>query len=477
MIKEIKFPQLLITLAFGIICWMIPPPQGVTLPAWHLLAIFLSTILGIILKAAPMGTMSMIAITLVALTQVLAPGNPGKSVTLALSSFGDKVIWLIGLSFFIARGFIKTGLGKRIAYLFIRVFGKSSLGLAYGLGLADLVLAPAVPSNTARGGGIIYPIMKSMAINFGSVPEDPATHRRLGGYLTLSSYNMNLITSSLFLTGTASNPMCQKFARNLGIEISWMTWFVAALVPAVISIIAVPYILYKIYPPQLKSTGDAPGVAAEKLKEMGPVHRDEWLMLAAFVILLFLWITGDLFGIDATTTALIGLVFLLLSQVLTWEDVKGEKGAWDTIVWFSALVMMASFLNSLGFIPWFSDVIKKEVGGMRWTLAFPIIALVYFYSHYIFASATAHVAAMYTAFLSVGISVGIPGMLLALVLGFWGGIFGTLTHYGHGPAPVFFGSTYVDLKDWWRCGFLLSIAYLLIWMGIGGGWWKVLGIW
>ncbi|MGN7822113.1 anion permease [Chitinophaga sp. 22536] len=475
--KEIKYLQLLITVIFGVVIWLIPPPAGVTPEAWHLLAIFLSTILGIILKAASMGTMSMLAITLVALSGVLAPGNPGKSITLALSSFGDKVIWLIGISFFIARGFIKTGLGKRIAYIFIRIFGKSSLGLAYGLGLADLVLAPAVPSNTARGGGIIYPIMKSMAMNFGSMPEDPATHRKLGGYLTLSSYNMNLITSSLFLTGTASNPMCQKFAKNLGIDITWMSWFAAALVPAALSILVVPYVLYKIYPPELKSTGDAPAMAAEKLKEMGPVHKNEWLMLLAFVILLILWITGDLFGIDATTTALIGLVFLLLSQVLDWEDVKSEKGAWDTIVWFSALVMMASFLNSLGFIPWFSELIKKQVGGMQWLVAFPIIVLVYFYSHYIFASATAHVAAMYSAFLAVGISVGVPGTLLALVLGFCGGIFGTLTHYGHGPAPVFFGSTYVELKDWWKCGFILSIVYILLWMGLGAGWWKVLGIW
>ncbi len=475
--KEIKYAPLLITLAIGLIIWFIPEPEGVKPEAWHLLAIFLATIVGIILKAAPMGTMSMIAIALVALTGVLAPGNPGKSITLALSSFGDKVIWLIGISFFIARGFIKTGLGKRIAYLFIRIFGRSSLGLAYGLGLADLVLAPAVPSNTARGGGIIYPIMKSMAINFGSEPEKPATHRKLGAYLSLSSYNMNLVTSSMFLTGTASNPMCQKFAKNLGIDITWTSWLMAALVPAVISLLAVPYILYKIYPPELKSTGDAPQIAAEKLKEMGPVHRDEWLMLIAFVVLLVLWITGDIFKIDATTTAFIGLVFLLLSQVLTWDDVKGEKGAWDTIVWFSALVMMASFLNELGFIPWFSELMKGYVGHMKWTLAFPVIVLVYFYSHYIFASATAHVAAMYAAFLSVGISVGIPGTLLALSLGFCGGIFGTLTHYGHGPAPVFFGSTYVDLKDWWTRGFVLSVAFLIIWMGLGGLWWNVLGFW
>ena len=474
--KEINYKMILVTLAFGLLIWFIPVPGGVKPEAWHLLAIFLATILGIILKAASMGTMSMIAIALVALTGVLAPGNPAKSISLALSSFGDKVIWLIGISFFIARGFIKTGLGSRIAYLFIRVFGKSSLGLGYGLGLADLVLAPAIPSNTARGGGIIYPIMKSMALNFGSIPEKPETHRKLGAYLSLNCYNINLITSSMFLTGTASNPMCQKFAADLGINITWMSWMWAALIPGIISLIAVPYILYKIYPPELKKTEGATKMATEKLKEMGAVTRNEWLMLTAFCVLLFLWITGDIFKIDATTTAFIGLVFLLLSQVLTWDDVKSEKGAWDTIVWFSALVMMGSQLNQLGLIPWFSELVKGEIGGMSWTMAFPIIILVYFYSHYMFASATAHVASMYAALLGVGISVGIPPLLLALSLGFCGGIYGTLTHYGHGPAPVFFGSTYVEVKEWWSRGFILSIVFLVIWMGAGGLWWKAIGI-
>lgn len=473
--KEINIKNVAITFAVALLIWFIPVPQGVSENAWHLFAIFAATILGIILKAAPMGTMCMMAIGFTALTQVAAPGDAGKSITNALSGFGDKVIWLIGISFFIARGFIKTGLGNRIAFLFIRIFGKSSLGLAYGLGLADVCLAPAIPSNTARGGGIIYPIMKSMAISFDSVPEKPETHRKLGSYLTLNSYYMNLISSSMFLTGTASNPMCQKFAANLGINITWMSWAAAGFIPGLAAFFIVPLVLYKLYPPELKKTGDAPRMAAEKLKEMGPITKNEWLMLLAFFILLILWIFGGNLSIDATTTAFIGLIFLLLTSVLTWEDVKSEKGAWDTIVWFAVLVMMASSLNELGFIGWFSNLIKAEIGGMTWTVAFPVIILVYFFSHYIFASATAHVAAMYAALLSVGIAVGIPPMLLAMMLGFLGSIYGVLTHYGHGPAPVFFGSGYVDLKSWWLRGLEIGIVLLIIYMGLGGIWMKVLG--
>ncbi|MBF4518838.1 anion permease [Flavobacterium sp. ANB] len=473
--KEINIKNSVITLVIGLIIWFVPTPDGLSPEAWHLFAIFISTIIGIILKAAPMGTMCMIAVAITAFTQVLAPGNMGDSITLALGGFGNKVIWLIGISFFIARGFIKTGLGNRIAFLFIKIFGKSSLGLAYGLGLADLVLAPVVPSNTARGGGIIYPIMKSMAMSFGSDPDKPETRRKLGSFLTLSSYNANLIASSMFLTGTASNPMCQKFAENLGIHITWTSWAIAAIVPGLAAFFVIPFLLYKIYPPELKKTGDAPKIAAQKLHEMGKISKNEWLMLLTFVILLFLWMTGDLFSIDATTTAFIGLVVLLLTSVLTWDDVKGEKGAWDTIVWFAVLVMMASSLDKLGFINWFSEIVKGSMIGMSWQLAFIIIIAVYFFSHYIFASATAHVAAMYAALLAVGISLGVPGLFLAFMLGFVGSLYGTLTHYGHGPAPVFFGSGYVDLKSWWIKGLITGLTMLVIYLTIGGLWLSLIG--
>ena len=473
--KEINLKSLGITCIAGIALWFCPIPEGVTPEAWHLFAIFVSTILGIILKAAPMGTMCMIAIGLTASFQLLAPGNPGKSITLSLKGFGDKVIWLIGISFFIARGFIKTGLGNRIAYLFIKVFGKSTLGLAYGIGLADLVLSPAIPSNTARGGGIIYPIMKSMALNFGSDPQKPETNRKLGSFLTLNCYYANLIGSSMFLTGTASNPMCQKFVADMGYSITWMSWAKAAIIPGLVAFFITPIVLYKIYPPELKKTADAPKIASQKLTEMGSLKISEILMLITFVILLTLWITGDLFSMDATTTAFIGLAILLLTSVLTWEDIKSEKGAWDTIVWFAVLVMMASSLNELGFIKWFSDVVKDQMGGIHWHYAFPILVAVYFFSHYLFASATAHVAAMYAALLAVGISLGVPALLLGLMLGFTGSLYGTLTHYGHGPAPVFYGSGYVELKAWWTYGLIIGLLFLAIYLVIGTSWMGLIG--
>ena len=478
---EINYKMMIIAAIAGVALWYVPTPEGLADNAWHLFGIFVFVIMGIIVKAAPMGTMAMLGIALCAFSLVLAPAdskNPAAdSITAALSGFGNSIIWLIGMAFFIARGFIKTGLGARIAYFLVSKLGKTTLGLAYGLNFADLLLAPAVPSNTARSGGIIYPLMKSAAMNLGSDPAKPETHKKVGSFLTLSTYNANLITSTMFLTGTASNPMAQHFAEELGIKITWGNWALGALVPGLLCMLLMPWVLYKVSPPELKNTGDAPKAAAQTLKEMGPPKREEWIMVGVFFLLLILWVFGELFRIDATTAALLGLCILLLSKVLTWEDVKAEKGAWDTVVWFSSLVMMASYLAKLGFIPWLSENIKNAIGGLSWYWAFPIIVLIYFYIHYMFASATAHVAAMYFALLSVGVAVGVPPLLLALFLGYCGGIFGTLTHYGHGPAPILFGSGYVDINSWWKDGFILSLLYLFVFFVIGGAWWKVLGYW
>jgi len=475
--KDINLKSLAITLLIGLAIWFIPVPEGVKPNAWHLLAIFVATIAGIILKAAPMGTMAMLGITVCAATQVLAPGDTVASIKNALSGFGNSTIWLIGLAFFIARGFIKTGLGTRLAYNFIKLFGKSTLGLAYGLNTADLILAPAIPSNTARAGGVIFPIMKSVAVNMGSTPEQPETHRKIGAFLTLSSYNANMITSVMFLTATASNPMAQKFAKDLGVTITWGGWALAAAVPGLVCFLLIPLFLYKVYPPELKKTPEAPAIAAQELKKMGPVSVHEWMMVATFIILLVLWIFGNLMSIDATTGALIGLCILLLCGVLTWDDVKSEKGAWDTIVWFSSLVMMGSYLNSLGLIGWFGKLVGAELGHLSWQVAFPLIIIVYSYCHYMFASATAQCAAMFSVFLTVGIAVGIPGTMLAIFLGACATLMGSLTHYAHGPAPIFFGSTYVDMKDWWKQGFFMSVLFLLVWFVVGGIWWKVIGLW
>ncbi|MGP2727951.1 DASS family sodium-coupled anion symporter [Serratia marcescens] len=480
-------PSLCALAATLIIWFLIPVPEGVAPNAWQLLALFIGTIIAIIGKAMPIGAVSVIAIALVAVTGVTNPGKPGAALDDALSGFSNPLIWLIGFSIMISLSLNKTGLGARIGYYFISLFGKKTLGIAYALTLAETTLAPVTPSNTARGGGIIHPIMKSIADSFGSKPE-LNTSGKIGRYLSLVNYNINPVTSAMFITATAPNPLIVSLiakGTHGSFELSWSMWAVAALVPGLCSLIVMPLVIYLLYPPEVRSTPDAPRFAREKLQALGPVTLPEKITLGVFALLLVLWagipamIFGPALAVNPTTAALIGLAVLLATGVLSWEDVLKHKGAWDTVVWFSALVMMASFLGKLGLIGWLSQTVGNGIDhmGMSWGGGTILLTLIYLYSHYFFASTTAHVTAMFAAFFAAGIALGAPPALLGLILAFSSSLMMSLTHYGTGTAPIIFGSGYVTLGEWWKAGWVMSVVNLLIWMLIGGAWWKLLGYW
>lgn len=477
-----------IALALAMVILLIPVPEGVKPQAWKLLAMFVGIIAAIIGKAMPIGALSIIAIMLVAVTGVTAEdGKIGTAMNHALSSFSNPLIWLIGISIMISRGLLKTGLGARIGYYFIALFGKKTLGIAYSLALSELVIAPVTPSNTARGGGVIHPIMKSIANSYESNPEQ-GTEKRMGKYLALVNYHTNPISSAMFITATAPNPLVVNLiAETLGSDyrLSWGSWAIAMLVPGLVAIILMPLILYWVNPPEIKETPDATAFARNHLQQMGKMTTDEKIMLGVFAILLLLWadipamLLGSAWKVNATATAFIGLSLLLLSGVLTWEDILKEKSAWDTVVWFSALVMMATYLDKLGLIKWFSASLENGIGtlGLSGLAAGFLLMLVYLYAHYMFASTTAHISAMFGAFFATGIALGAPPMVFALMMAAASNIMMGLTHYATGTSPVIFGSGYTTMGEWWKNGFIMSVVNVLVFAVVGGLWWKVLGYW
>jgi DASS family divalent anion:Na+ symporter len=299
----------------------------------------------------------------------------------------------------------------------------------------------------------------------------------MGTFLTLTAFNGTLVTSAMFLTAMAANPLAAQLAGDLGVEITWGTWALAASVPGIASLAVIPLILYKLAPPEVRETPEAPELARRELAAMGAMQRSEMITLGTFFVLLGLWIFGARLGLHSTTAALIGLTILLLTGVLRWKDVIHESEAWNTLVWFSALVMMAGLLNELGFIPWMSQMVGGRMAGWPWIAGFLGLCLFYFYSHYLFASSTAHVSSMYAAFLGIGITIGAPPLLAALTLGFFSNLYASTTHYGTGPAPILFGGGYVELGSWWKIGAMMSLVYIAIWIGLGGLWWKILGYW
>ena len=262
-------------------------------------------------------------------------------------------------------------------------------------------------------------------------------------------------------------------------------WAIAAFVPAIVSLILMPIVIYLLYKPEITSTPNAPHFAKERLAQLGPISLPEKITLAVFALLLIMWagvpalLFGDAFSVNATTAAFIGLSILLCTGVLNWDDILKNKGAWDTVVWFSALVMMASFLGKLGLIKWLSLSVGASIDsmGISWVSGMILLVLIYVYSHYFFASTTAHITAMFAAFYAAGLALGAPPMLLGLILAFSSSLMMSLTHYGTGTAPIIFGSGYATLGEWWKTGFVMSVVNLIVWITLGSVWWKLLGYW
>ncbi|KAF8730279.1 hypothetical protein HU200_017262 [Digitaria exilis] len=437
-----KLVPLVVSVAVGLaVRFLAPRPAEVSPQAWQLLSIFLSTIAGLVLGPLPVGAWAFLGLTAAVATRTLP-------FAAAFSAFTNEVIWLIVISFFFARGFVKTGLGDRIATYFVKWLGSSTLGLSYGLTISEACIAPAMPSTTARAGGVFLPIIQSLSLSAESKPNHPSS-RKLGSYLVMTQFQASGNSSALFLTAAAQNLLCLKLAEELGVIITnpWVSWFKAASLPAIVSLLATPYLLYKIFPPETKDTPEAPALAAEKLKRMGPVTKNEWVMIGTMILAVSLWVFGDAIGVSSVVAAMLGLSILLLLGVLDWDDCLNEKSAWDTLAWFAVLVGMASQLTNLGIVSWMSGCVAKLLGSfsLSWPVAFCVLEAAYFLIHYLFASQTGHVGALYSAFLAMHVAAGVPGALSALALAFNTNLFGSLTHYSSGQAAVYFGGTSVPL--------------------------------
>lgn len=459
----------LLVIVVALLFWIIPAPEGLKLQAWHLAGIFIATILGFILQPLPIGAVALTSITLTALLNVLKPAD-------ILTGFGSTTIWLIIAAFLYAKGFIKTGLGRRIAYTMIELFGDNSLKLGYTFVLSDLIMSPAMPSNTARLGGVLYPVVRSLCSAFDSEPDHQP--KRIGAFLMTSVYQADAAVSAMFMTAMTANPMIVSFAADaVGVQLTWGAWAMAAVVPGLVSLLVVPYYIFKMHPPELKNIPEARNIAKEELAAMGPVTKHEKIVGAVFLGALVLWATATYTGLNVMIVALLGVCIMVAAGTLQWNDILEEKGAWDTMIWMGSIMALASQLVKIGFIKWFAGLMSISVANISWPLALLVLSLVYMYSHYAFASLVAHVAAMYVAFVTVAVAAGAPPYFTVLSLAFMANLCMSLTHYAAGPAPIYFGAGYVSQGTWWKIGFQVSVINMIIWVGLGGIWWKVIGLW
>jgi len=465
---------------------LIPAPEGLAPHAWYFFAIFAGVIVGLMLEPLPGGAIGLIGITVVTVlskwvlfspAELAKPGFKSFNAALgwALSGFSNSTVWLIFGAFMFALGYEKTGLGKRLALWFVQKMGRRTLTLGYAVTIADTILAPFTPSNTARSGGTVYPVIRNLPALFDSKPNDPSS-RRIGSYIMWVAIATTCVTSSMFLTALAPNLLAVELvSKTAKVSLSWTQWFLAFAPVGIALLVLIPLVTYWLYPPQVKQGDEVPAWAAQELSRMGGLSKREMLLAGLVILALAMWIFGGSF-INATTAALVVISLMLVLGVVTWDDIVRNSAAWNTLAWFATLVALADGLNRVGFVKWFADSIAGQMGDLSPFAAMVGLVLLFYATHYLFASITAHVTAMLPVMLAVGSTI--PGMDMpqfALLLCLTLGIMGILTPYATGPSPVYYGSGYLPSRDYWRLGAVFGVLFIVAFFLLTLPWLAIVG--
>lgn len=446
-----------------------PTPCNISEQAWKMFAIFCTTICGLILKPYPMGAVALIGMTLGSLIGAF-------SIKEAVAGFGSILPWQIVGVFFIARAFVSTGLAKRIAYHIVNLLGKNVLGLGYGFLGANLIASPLVPSSGARIGGIIFPIVKAICQALGSDPEN-GTQKRIGSFYTLLCLYGNSIIGGTFLTAMTGNFIAQGIALANGIKISWIEWFILASIPALVCLGLIPLLLYAIYKPELTDISETRKMIQQEITKLGKLSLKEMQMIAILLLVFIGWVFGDIIKLDTILTTYIGVTLLICTKIISFEhDLLGDKEAWHTLIWLAILIMMSQKLETLGFLEAISARIESTIEIFPAITRFSVLMIIYFYTHYLFASNSSHISAMYGVFLVVALKLGVTPLIAALSLAYASNIFAGLTYYSSLEAVVLYNSHYASARDFLFYGFILSTFSFAVWFTVGAVWWKILGI-
>ena len=450
------------------VIFLIPVPSGLNANQWHYFAIFGAVIAGLVLESMPVGAVGLIGLTAAGVLGYVEQDS-AKSLRWMLSGFSESTVWLIVGAFVFAIGYRKSGLGRRIALLLVRALGRRTLGLGYAVAFADLILAPATPSNTARSGGTIYPIISNIPRIYGSEPGPTA--RRIGTYVMWTAFAATAVTSSMFLTALAPNAAALGIAKKtVGVDVAWSQWFVGFAPLGVLLIAVVPLLSYVLCRPEIKESPEITAWAGRELAQMGPMSRREWIMAALVALAMLLWIVGGnpnikvpVLGanfINATMVVFVVISLLLVTGVIEFSDIVAEKAAWEVFFYFTSLLTLASGLNDIGFVKWVAEGFAKPLAGMSPTLAMVLLVGLFFWIHYFFSSITSHAAAVLPVVLAVGTAIpGVNATMLTLLCVYSLGLMGVISPYATGPAPMYYGSGYIGKSEFWKLGLIYGVIY------------------
>ena len=441
--------------------WITPVPAGLSPPAWHLFAVFAAAIASVLVGAFSLLTSTMLAVAAAVLTGTLSPAQ-------AFAGFANPSVLLVIIAFLVAQAIVKSGLGNRISLFMVSRFGRSPLGLAYSVVLTDAIIAPAFPSNTARG-GVLYPVVLSVAQGAGSKPGDEQ-QRRLGGYLMYCTMASLAVSSALWMTATSANPIGLQIAKDFGLDIGFGKWLLTASVPALTAIVLLPLVVARLFPPGVKATPEAPAAARAALGQMGGLSREERITAVAFTLMVGGWIFADALKLNVTSIAFAGLGVLLMTNVLTLDDIAKQGDTLSTFLWLAVLFALSGQLNELGFMSYVGQRLAAQLTGLSWPVTYVALVVLYVAIHYMFVSQSSQVLALLGVFLDVGTRGGVPAPLMAFALLFASSYFSVITPQGGSQNVIFVGSGYLTQGELYRLGIIVTLFFLAVFLVVGTPW-------
>lgn len=478
--------------------------KGITPTSMHLFAVFLLIVLLLLFTKARISIVIAFSLAFLSLTKnfkcrtsdnlmvdcslcgkpvdskdesVLYKCNGSKgSFSVALSGYADPINWLVFFAYQIGYCIEKTGLGKRISYIILKHFGISLHGIGYAIFIIELILAPFIPSNVARGGCIVLPIITSIIKN---ISQNYRISSKVSDFLYLCGNHANLIISSMYLTGSASNPvLISKVNSVYGSEydLSFMKWLIGAIVPVVIVIFIVPRVISIYLGQENMNLEQTQNYSERMLRHMKEMTKDEKYLCLVFIICLTLWVTAGITGIETTLVTFIGVLSLIMFNVMSWDDILNNKKAWDTFFWLGGMIVLANQLSEVGISALIGEYIAAFVEHIP---AFPIQVLLlfvfYFLTMIFFSSLTGHVIAFAGPFMNAAEKLNIPKGLTVAFLAYYTLLCATLTHYSCGTTVMYYSQSRIKTKQFITVGFIIGLICITVYSTIGSLWWKLLG--
>ena len=454
--KEIKIFRLVAIVVIATLAWMfLKPVAGLSDKALHMIIIFVATMTGVMLEVFSTVAFLLMSMLIANLTGTI-------EVKEGFCGFSNIVPWLLFLVLSLATAITKTSLGMRLAYIFMKFFGKGINGLSYSIILTELFVAPVLPSNTARAASIGYPLVTSLS-KYISANVKNVTEKSIGSYLSVLYSSSNAVCSSLFLTAMISNAIIVEVMRENNIHMTWLTWTKFAILPGIIILAVIPFIVKIFCSPKTRDLGDIQAKAKTNYETLGELSKHEKCIIATFGIMLIMWILAETIHIPVLVTTLLGLCVFYSLGIVNIKDILSNHGTFNAVITLSIIISYVNCLTAFGAIDWFNKVVTDMIGGFPPLMSFLILSIIYFFAHYFFTGEGSRIIALYSSFLSIGMSLGIDKMSVSMTLAVFSSMSSILTHYSGPVAILMFSTGYVSPKKWLANGTTLALVIMCIW--------------